>query len=854
MAFTVPFKSFNGGEISPDIGARTDQAKYQAGLATCRNFFPRLEGSATNRSGTGFICPLMRFSSGAARLIPFIFNDDQAYQLLVHWTGTETRFLVLKNSFPVLIEPGFGVSFDIVSITSATPPVATTPDPHSFTDGALVYLAPVSTSQSPSYDGRWVQAKNVTATTFELWEEAAIVGNSYSYVVGSIRPRQAYSVLVPGITAAHIPTMRYTQSADTITVVGADFPPFEIKRLADDNWTVATIVFDPSIAQPDGGAIAVAVGSVTLRYRVTTIDAETSEESFPGYMADVANPSITLNGTSTPYLITKAAHGFFTGDEVYFHGTLSGQVNDKIFKITVTGANTFTLDGTNDGGFAVVYAPFGFMQRTAITIHTAVFPTALNTAVLTWPPIAAAGGYNVYRETNGVYSYIGTSVGPKFEDAGYTADSLNTPPIPLDRFNAINKYPGAVGYYQQRLVVGGPNENPEEVSASRTGTFHNFTRSNPTQADDSIRWIMASGQVNQVRHLADVGKLLVFTQGAVFSTEGDDAGTLRPTAINPRKRADYGIGDVAPLTIGQIAMYVQASGKIVREMEPNSFGVYASRDITSFAKHLFEIGEIVSWSYAEEPFSIIWCVRSDGVMLGLTYLKEHQVDGWHRHDTGNGDQFLDVSCVPENGESATYVLVRRFNCNGKTRVYCERMATRTVFTPSAGRFLDCYTVLSVVTPTNIVASLWHLNGRSVMVLGDGEVMGPFTVTGGKITLPVTVTTAVVGLQIIAELKTLEPDNQQGETWADKTKAMAELTLKVRNTLGIAVGLSESTLQKFNDRWCTPGKFVDGSLYTGKLQIINRASVTEDGTVFVRQDQPLPCTVLGIYARLEIGEV
>jgi hypothetical protein len=181
------------------------------------------------------------------------------------------------------------------------------------------------------------------------------------------------------------------------------------------------------------------------------------------------------------------------------------------------------------------------------------------------------------------------------------------------------------------------------------------------------------------------------------------------------------------------------------------------------------------------------------------------------------------------------------------------MEARTVLTVTGGRFLDSFATYSGA-PTLIIKSLWHINGRVVYVLGDGEVMGPFTVTNGAVTLPVEVSSAVVGIQITAELETLEPDDPSGETWADKTKAMAELTLKVRNTLGVSVGLDEANLQTFKDRWCTPGEYVDGELYTGKLQIINRATNTADGKVFVRQTQPLPCTILGIYPRIGIGEV
>ena len=931
MSFTVSYKSFNGGELSPDIDARVDQAKYQTGLAKCRNMFVRLEGSASNRAGTQYICPLTNFSQGPARLVPFTFNDEQSYQLLIHATGNgnEVAVFFVKNDGDLVLE----TTLNITGITTATPPVVTVSSPHGWADGRLVRIAYVG--GKTEVNNRWFSIAAPSGSTFALHEEAAVNGSGYAAYTSGGLATVPYSKILPGVTPAMIRDLRFSQSADVLTFTHPSIPPFNVSRISETNWTVSNVVFLPTLAAPDGGAISIAAGAVTLRYRITAIAEDTAEESFPGLMVPLAGPAINL--LPAQWEITKAAHAFITGDEVYLYSTSFSGVNGNRYVITVTGANTFTLNGTT-GGIASFYPASGFMARTAITNHNAIFPIPANTAILTWTAVAGTSGYNIYRETNGVYSYIGTAVGTRFEDFGYTADSLNTPPIDLSLFNGANEYPTAVGYYQQRLVLAGPNESPEETRVSRIGLFYNFTKSNPTQGDDSINWIIASGQVNAVRHVVDMGKLLIFTLGAVFSIEGDDAGTLRPTAINPRKRADYGIGDVAPLTIGQVAIYVQASGKVVRELEPGGTERYASRDLTSFCKHLFETAKIVSWAYAEEPFGIIWAVREDGAMLGLTYLKEHQVDGWHTHDTGAGDSFLDVSTNYENGETATYVLVSRKNCNGQTRTYCERMAKRYAATPTDGRFVDSFkfanltntdaaktftltrigadatplyyitatgttfglsavdvgttivfaladgTELSLaitgfsgfpggywVTPTgtipatpyvtslwsrpvSVIDQLWHLNGRSVMVLGDGEAMGPYVVTNGAVTLPVQVTSYTVGLQIIAEIETLEPDNIQGETWADKHKGMAELTMKVRSTLGISAGIDPGQLQPFNPRWCEPGQYVDGELYTGKLQIINRSTLTPSAKVYIQQSQPYPVTILGIYPRLTIGEV
>ena len=53
--------------------------------------------------------------------------------------------------------------------------------------------------------------------------------------------------------------------------------------------------------------------------------------------------------------------------------------------------------------------------------------------------------------------------------------------------------------------------------------------------------------------------------------------------------------------------------------------IYTGKDITVLANHLFTNYTIREWAYAEEPFKVVWTVRSDGKLLSLTYLKEQEV-------------------------------------------------------------------------------------------------------------------------------------------------------------------------------------------------------------------------------------
>ncbi len=69
-------RSFAGGEVSPEMFGRIDDAKYQAGLALCRNFVPKPQGPAQNRAGFAFVREV-KDSTKKVRLIPFTYSTTQ---------------------------------------------------------------------------------------------------------------------------------------------------------------------------------------------------------------------------------------------------------------------------------------------------------------------------------------------------------------------------------------------------------------------------------------------------------------------------------------------------------------------------------------------------------------------------------------------------------------------------------------------------------------------------------------------------------------------------------------------------------------------------------------------------------
>jgi len=73
-------RSFAGGEMSPEMFGRMDDAKFQAGAATLLNMIPRPTGSAARRPGTQLVREI-RDSTKTAKLFPFVFSPTQSYAI-----------------------------------------------------------------------------------------------------------------------------------------------------------------------------------------------------------------------------------------------------------------------------------------------------------------------------------------------------------------------------------------------------------------------------------------------------------------------------------------------------------------------------------------------------------------------------------------------------------------------------------------------------------------------------------------------------------------------------------------------------------------------------------------------------
>lgn len=310
---------------------------------------------------------------------------------------------------------------------------------------------------------------------------------------------------------------------------------------------------------------------------------------------------------------------------------------------------------------------------------------------ITWSAVTGATQYNVYRVVNGVNAFIGIAGSTTYNDQGQTVpDTDSTPPEARNPFSTTNEYPSCSTYYQQRIMFANQNENTEAIYGSRTGSFTNFTQSQILADDDAVTFSIVGRQVNSVNHLIDLGSLIIFTDSGEWTAQGDSSGVLKPTAINTKQYSYNGSNsNLAPIIIGNTALYVQKNGSIVRDLGFDyQVDGYSGNDLTIFGAHLVDGYTLTDWTYQKTPHSVVWTVRDDGVLLGLTYIKEQEIIGWHRHDFQDG-LAENVCAVPEGLEDALYVVVNRTIDDREVR-YIERMSSRLISDIKDAKFMDSH--------------------------------------------------------------------------------------------------------------------------------------------------------------------
>ena len=836
---TLAYSNFTGGEISPRLEGRTDLAIYNNSAKELNNFLIHPHGGVSRRPGTEFVSRV-HDQSKYTRLIPFEFSTVQTY-VLEFATG-KIRFY--KNQAPI-----YEATKTISGATQANPCVVTATS-HGYSNGDFVLIQAVV--GMTELNGRRYKVANKTTNTFELQDEDGTNINSSAFTAYSSAgtASRVYTITSP-YTEAQLRDIKFTQSADVMYLVHPDVSIRKLTRTAHTTWTLteADLVDGPYLDQN------------------TT--------------ATTMTPSHTSGDDRT---ITASAGTFASSDVGRLITFSAGYA--KI--ITYTSATVVKADIKDD-----------------------------------------------------------------FSGTGGTADWS------LGAFSDTTGHPAATTFFEQRLVFGSTATEPQSLFFSQSADYENFKAG--TDASDAMIFAIASDHVNVIRWLAGTRSLLIGTMGGEFIAKGGGTDSaLTPTNIEIRKQSNYGCASIHPLSISNVTVFTQRAKRKLREMvydyDTDSF---VAPDLTILAEHITETG-VVEQAYQKEPDSVVWCVLTNGKMVGMTYQREQKVVGWHEHEiggtfTGTHESYdsltyshglvESVCTIPTDAdEDEMWVVVKR-TINSSTKRFIEKLKpidwgsnnnnmffvdSGLTFTASTKSFtnsnvnasneritiashamsteqavqiepldtatmpdginqyqtyfiksIDSNTVELYLTAAGATAGtvaqkvditstgsgsftmhlasitltgLHHLEGQSVTCLVNGATHPNKTVSSGAITLDRYAVKAHIGLNYTSTLQTLRMDTAVGtgqETVQGMPKRIHNIFVRLYKTIGLLVGSSTSNVDRVPFRSSADSMDSAVDLFSGDKEVEFRGGFSTNGNIVVQQNQPLPMTILSIFASANI---
>lgn len=246
---------------------------------------------------------------------------------------------------------------------------------------------------------------------------------------------------------------------------------------------------------------------------------------------------------------------------------------------------------------------------------------------------------------------------------GATATATLTP--------AAGIYPSISAIFQQRQIYAASLEHPLTLWGSKISYYSNFDSSPFVADNDSYEFDIDAAQISPILHMFSLrgGLVLLSQTGIWLLTAGE--GPVTPTNALADLQNFTGVSKVRPLQIGSDLLYIEGKGYAVRLLSYNDFSkVYSGEDKSILSNHLFSKDrQIIEWAFAENPYKVVFGVRSDGALVMFTSVKEQDVYAWTWGQTRG--LFRNILSIPENGRDSVYTVVERI-IEGVHHKYLER--------------------------------------------------------------------------------------------------------------------------------------------------------------------------------------
>lgn len=650
---------------------------------------------------------------------------------------------------------------------------------------------------------------------------AIIAGRIYVFKNGSLITNINGSgnnyITASTITAAMLPDLNWTQSADTMIFVHEDLKPIRLVRGATDaSWTIEDLPF--TYIPKHAYKFQEIESNMTITPSAKDGNIDLTASAYTGNTG-------ALQGATTSSVTLAAAAS--TTNDIYLglyvvmtSGTQNGKgrfITDYVgsTRVATVSPNWDTAPLSGDTYKVVPFAleaenqyinvqPFGRIRITEYTSDTKV-------EAYTEIPLANTTARPVGKHSTEIY----------YEDVWSTSRG----------------WPKSATFHEGRLYFAGSKSRPSTVWGSRVGEFFNFDKGQYLD-DESVEATVDTNQLNAIVNCISARDLQFFTTGSEFFVPQATLEPITPTNFFVKIATRNGCkSSVKPVAIDSGTLFVQRQGKTLNEFVYTDVEVaYVTNRISLLSSHLLKdpVDMAIRRATSTDESDQLYIVNADdGSLVCYSMLRSQQVIAPSEFITEGEFKAVGVDV------DTTYVVVKRV-IDGADKYYVER-------------FDNSLTLDSAVSGgAGSGVTVAHLAEEVVKVIADGVVLSDETADcAGVITFErAAVTSYQVGLNYDIEIKTMpvEPRLQSGTLRGFK-KRIIEVTPQFYETQSARINGQEIQFRQFDtqvlDEPVAP--------YTGIKKIGPLLGFDYEGVITVTQGAPLKMTLLFLEYQVSAGQ-
>jgi hypothetical protein len=336
-------------------------------------------------------------------------------------------------------------------------------------------------------------------------------------------------------------------------------------------------------------------------------------------------------------------------------------------KVTVDSGDNFTLatfTRTTDpfaSRFSVLNIT-GISHGTAAVIHFAAGSTFDGSTLYDMAAVLGAtqiNGHSYYLEHpifalgggggSDVTAYLKNADGTYVDSSAWGAWTSGGTATPQ------SENPIGVAFHESRLWYLGTSQRPNSIFGSRAPDdsgnprYDDFTGG--TTDEDACFFALApvSGAVDYIAWGRATAKyLFIGTFGGPFRVSGSGLDEpITPASINVRQFDTFGCEEVMPAGGGSRVFFIQRGGTTLRTARYNAdLQDYDTYDLCLNAEHIPNASRLRRVLFQAGRPDIVWVIREDGILAGVTVHNTENVTGWHRQQAGGVDaKIIDGACL-----------------------------------------------------------------------------------------------------------------------------------------------------------------------------------------------------------------